>query len=124
MEYWGLKTVSHRPINLFLLEVSKKDFSLLNPLFQPSNIPSFHIICLRHSHFTLTCPEDKDFDVGLKIQRDRRETCIPTSQATTTTRYICPLIASRITSALASWVNGRTSPYPKVVIVTQLKYRK
>jgi hypothetical protein len=37
-----------------LRAVSKKDFILLNPLFQPSNIPSFHGICLRQSQVTMT----------------------------------------------------------------------
>jgi len=36
--------------------VSKIDFILLNPLFQPSNIPAFHGIFLRHSRLTLTWP--------------------------------------------------------------------
>jgi len=39
----------------------KKDFILLNPLFQSSNIPLFHVIGLRHSHFTLTRPKRPAF---------------------------------------------------------------
>jgi hypothetical protein len=41
--------------------VSKKDFILLYPLFQPSNIPSFHGIFLRHSQLTLTWPRAPGF---------------------------------------------------------------
>jgi len=54
MEYWGLTAEFMLILISVLLDVSKNDFILLNPLFQSSNIPLFHVIGLRHSQFTLT----------------------------------------------------------------------
>jgi len=61
MEYWGLKTEFMPILISVLLAVSKNDFILLNPLFQSSNIPFFHVIGLRHSQFTLTWPKGPGF---------------------------------------------------------------
>jgi hypothetical protein len=67
MEWWnnGILGVKNRSAAGGLISdlwaVSKKDFILLNPLFQPSNIPSFHGIFLRHSRLTLTWPRGPGF---------------------------------------------------------------
>jgi hypothetical protein len=66
MEWWnngilGLKNGIYLiPISC-LLTVSKKDFILLNPLFQLSSIPAFHVTGLLHRHFTLTRPGGPGF---------------------------------------------------------------
>jgi len=55
MELWniGLHNLSIADgLSSDLRGTSKKDFTLVNPLFQPSNIPSFHGICLRPNQLT------------------------------------------------------------------------
>jgi hypothetical protein len=52
---------------------------------------------------------------------DRRETCIPTNHATSTTMYTWPTSASNSARALALSDNGVMSPYPRVVMVMKLK---
>jgi len=56
MEWWnngmlGFKNGIYPGFSLYFISFIEKRFILLNPSFQPSDIPSFHIIGLRHSYF-------------------------------------------------------------------------
>jgi hypothetical protein len=57
----GIKNGFYHDFSTVLLPESKKDFILLNPLFQPSNIPSFNVISLQHRLFTMAWAIELDF---------------------------------------------------------------